>query len=231
GDVILSADYSQIELRLLAHFSRDEALRAAFAADQDIHRFVASQIYGVPLDKVTSEQRSRCKTVNFGIIYGQGALGLARNIGMSTAEARQFIDQYFARYGSIRAFIDECIAKAKRNGYAETILGRRRKIADIRSSNPGRRAQAERLAVNTVIQGSAADLIKIAMLRVHRRIQSERLALRMLLQVHDELVFETPADEVQGHAKWVADEMVNAIHFDVPLRVDTKYGPSWLSDK
>ncbi|MEN6337475.1 MAG: DNA polymerase I, partial [Phycisphaerales bacterium] len=150
GDVILSADYSQIELRLLAHFSKDEALRAAFAADQDIHRFVASQIYGVPLDKVTSEQRSRCKTVNFGIIYGQGALGLARNIGMSTAEARQFIDQYFARYGSIRAFIDECIAKAKRKGYAETILGRRRKIVDIRSANPGRRAQAERLAVNTV---------------------------------------------------------------------------------
>jgi DNA polymerase-1 len=231
GDLILSADYSQIELRLLAHFSKDDALRAAFAADQDIHRFVASQIYGVPLDKVTGEQRSRCKTVNFGIIYGQGALGLARNIGMSTAEARQFIDQYFARYGSIRAFIDECIARAKRKGYAETILGRRRKITDIRSSNPGRRAQAERLAVNTVIQGSAADLIKIAMLRVHRRIETERLALRMLLQVHDELVFETPADEVAGHARWVAEEMVNAIHFDVPLKVDTKYGPSWLSDK
>jgi len=231
GDVILSADYSQIELRLLAHFSKDEALRAAFAADQDIHRFVASQIYGVPLDKVTSEQRSRCKTVNFGIIYGQGALGLARNIGMSTAEARQFIDQYFARYGSIRAFIDECIAKAKRKGYAETILGRRRKIVDIRSTNPGRRAQAERLAVNTVIQGSAADLIKIAMLRVHRRIETEKPALRMLLQVHDELVFETPAGEVERHAKWVAEEMVNAIHFDVPLRVDTKFGPSWLSDK
>ena len=231
GDCILSADYSQIELRLLAHFSKDEALRAAFAADQDIHRFVASQIYGVPLDKVTSEQRSRCKTVNFGIIYGQGALGLARTIGMSTAEARQFIDQYFARYGSIRAFIDECIAKAKRKGYAETILGRRRKILDIRSANGGRRAQAERLAVNTVIQGSAADLIKIAMLRIHRRIQAERLPLRMLLQVHDELVFEVPAAEAEDHAKWIAEEMVNAIRFDVPLKVDTKCGPSWLSDK
>jgi len=231
GDVILSADYSQIELRLLAHFSKDQALREAFAADQDIHRFVASQIYGVPLDQVTSEQRSRCKTVNFGIIYGQGALGLARNIGMSTVEAKQFIDQYFARYGSIRAFIDECIAKARRTGYAETILGRRRTISDIRSSNQGRRAQAERLAVNTVIQGSAADLIKVAMLRVHRRIETGNLALRMLLQVHDELVFETPAAQVEQHAKWVAEEMVDAIHFDVPLRVDTKFGPSWLSGK
>jgi len=231
GDVILSADYSQIELRLLAHFSKDETLRAAFAADQDIHRFVASQIYGVPLDQVTSEQRSRCKTVNFGIIYGQGALGLARNIGMTTAEARQFIDQYFARYGSIRAFIDECVAKAKRNGYAETVLGRRRKISDIRSTNPGRRAQAERLAGHSVIQGAAADLLKGAMLRVHRRIQTERPALRMLLQVHDELVFETPGAEVERHAKWIAEEMVGAIRFDVPLKVDTKFGPTWLSDK
>jgi len=231
SDCILSADYSQIELRLLAHFSKDETLRAAFAADQDIHRFVASQIYGVPLDQVTSEQRSRCKTVNFGIIYGQGAVGLARNIGMTTAEARDFIERYFARYSSIRAFIDECVAKAKRTGYAETILGRRRPITNIRSANQGRRAQAERLAVNTVIQGSAADLIKVAMIRVHRRIETERLPLRMLLQVHDELVFEAPIAEVGQHAKWIAEEMVNAIPFDVPLKVDTKSGPSWLSDK
>ncbi len=230
-DCLLSADYSQIELRLLAHFSKDEALRAAFAADQDIHRFVASQIYGVPLDEVTSEMRMRCKTVNFGIIYGQGALGLARTIGMSPAEARQFIDQYFARYGSIRAFIDECIAKARRTGYAETILGRRRRIADIKSKNGGRRAQAERLAVNTVIQGSAADLIKIAMLNIHRRIEAERLPVRMILQVHDELVFEVPAAEAEHHAKWIAAEMTGAIRFDVPLKVDTKCGPSWLTDK
>jgi len=231
GDCILSADYSQIELRLLAHFSKDEALRTAFAADQDIHRFVASQIYNVPLDKVTSEQRSRCKAVNFGIIYGQGAAALGRGIGISTAEAKDFIDQYFARYGSIRAFIDECIAKAKRTGYAETILGRRRKISDLRSNNMGRRAQAERLAVNTVIQGSAADLIKIAMLNIHRKIRAEKLPVLMILQVHDELVFETPVAEVQDHAKWVAAEMARALPFDVPLKVDTKYGPSWLSDK
>ena len=231
GDCILSADYSQIELRLLAHFSKDQTLRAAFAADQDIHRFVASQIYGVPLDRVTSEQRSRCKAVNFGIIYGQGAAALGRGIGISTAEAKEFIDQYFARYGSIRAFIDESIARAGRTGYAETILGRRRKISDIRSKNLGRRAQAERLAVNTVIQGSAADLIKVAMLNIHRKIEAEKLPLRMILQVHDELVFETPIADVDTHAKWIATEMAKAITFDVPLRVDTKYGPSWLSDK
>lgn len=230
-DCILSADYSQIELRLLAQFSRDDTLRAAFAADQDIHRFVASQIYNVPLDQVTSEQRSRCKTVNFGIIYGQGALGLARNIGMSPAEAKQFIAAYFARYGSIRAFIDECIAKAKRTGYAETTLGRRRKIVDIRSKNQGRRAQAERLAVNTVIQGSAADLIKVAMVTIQRRIKAEQLPIRMILQVHDELVFEVPRAEADKHAKWIADEMTSAIRFDVPLKVDTKCGPSWLTDK
>ncbi|MCX5643974.1 MAG: DNA polymerase I [Phycisphaerae bacterium] len=231
NDCILSTDYSQIELRLLAHFSKDETLRAAFAADQDIHRFVASQIYNVPLDQVTSEMRSRCKTVNFGIIYGQGALGLARNIGMSPAEAKQFIAEYFARYGSIRAFIDECIARANRTGYAETILGRRRKIVDIKSKNQGRRAQAERLAVNTVIQGSAADLIKVAMVKIHRRIKTEQLPIRMILQVHDELVFEAPIAEAPKHAKWIAEEMTNAIRFDVPLKVDTKYGPSWLTDK
>jgi DNA polymerase-1 len=230
-DCILSADYSQIELRLLAHFSGDETLRAAFAADQDIHRFVASQIYNVPLDQVTSEMRSRCKTVNFGIIYGQGALGLARNIGMSQAEAKQFIAEYFARYGSIRAFIDQCITKAKQTGYAETILGRRRKIVDIRSKNQGRRAQAERLAVNTVIQGSAADLIKVAMVAIHRRIKTQNLPIKMILQVHDELVFEVPTAEADKHAKWIAEEMTNAIRFDVPLKVDTKCGPSWFMGK
>ncbi len=231
NDCILSADYSQIELRLLAHFSKDRTLRAAFAADQDIHRFVASQIYNVPLDQVTSEMRSRCKTVNFGIIYGQGALGLARNIGMSPAEAKQFIAAYFARYGSIRAFIDECIARAKRTGYAETILGRRRRIVDIKSKNQGRRAQAERLAVNTVIQGSAADLIKVAMVAIHRRIKTEKLPIKMILQVHDELVFEVPSAESDRHAQWIAEEMINAIRFDVPLKVDTACGPSWLAKK
>lgn len=230
-DCILSADYSQIELRLLAEFSRDEALRAAFAADQDIHRFVASQVYGVPLEAVTSEMRSRSKAVSFGLIYGQGAFGLSRVTGMSAADAKQFIEDYFARYGSVRAFLDSCVEKARRTGYAETILGRRRRILDIKSRNGGRRAQAERLAVNTVIQGSAADLIKVAMLAIQRRIDAARLPVRMVLQVHDELVFELPAAQAQTHAAWISKAMTTALPLDVPLKVDVAYGPSWLSDK
>ena len=230
-DCILSADYSQIELRLLAEFSKDEALRAAFAADQDIHRFVASQVYNVPLEEVTGQMRSRSKSVSFGVIYGQGAFGLARATGMAPAEAKQFIEDYFARYGSIRAFLDQCIAKAKATGYAETILGRRRQIRDLDSSNGGRRALAERLAVNTVIQGSAADLIKVAMLNVQRKIDTEHLPVLALLQVHDELVFELPAAEAEAHAQWIAEAMTTALPLDVPLKVDVAYGPSWLSDK
>ncbi|UCD52087.1 MAG: DNA polymerase I [Phycisphaerales bacterium] len=230
-DCILSADYSQIELRLLADFSRDEALMAAFAADQDIHRFVASQVYDVPLAEVTNQMRARSKSVSFGVIYGQGAFGLARSTGMSPAEAKEFIEGYFARYGSIRAFLDECIAKAKETGYAETILGRRRRIRDLDSKNGGRRALAERLAVNTVIQGSAADLIKVAMLNVQRKIDTERLPVAVLLQVHDELVFELPAAEAEEHGRWIAEAMTTALELDVPLKVDVAYGPSWLSDK
>ena len=230
-DCILSADYSQIELRLLADFSKDETLLAAFAADQDIHRFVASQIFNVPLDEVTSAMRSRSKAVNFGVIYGQGAFGLARSVGISQAEAKQFIEDYFARYGSIRAFLDECVAKARRTGYAETVLGRRRRIQDLDSRNGGRRALAERLAVNTVIQGSAADLIKVAMLNVQRKIDTDRLLVAVLLQVHDELVFELPAAEAEAHGRWIAEAMETALELDVPLKVDIAYGPSWLSDK
>jgi len=228
---ILSADYSQIELRLLAHFSKDPALCHAFAADQDIHAFVASQVYGVPLDQVTSEMRSRSKAVNFGIIYGQGAYGLSRTIGISPAEAKKFIDRYFERYSAIRAFINQCIEKARETGYAETILGRRRRILNLRSKNANKKAQAERLAVNTVIQGSAADLIKVAMINIHRKIQAEHLPVRLILQVHDELVFELPADQAEQHADWIRHEMINAIGLDVPLKVDISYGPSWLAEK
>jgi len=225
---ILSADYSQVELRLLAHFSKDRALMAAFAADQDIHRFVASQIHNVPIEDVTSEMRSRCKAVNFGIIYGQGAFGLSRSAGISQAEAKRFIDDYFARYSSIRKFMDDCIAKAKRTGYAETILHRRRKITNLSSKNGGKRAQAERLAVNTVIQGSAADLIKLAMIAIQGKIEKEHLPIKMILQIHDELVFELPTAEAEKHAQWIRKEMTEAIKLDVPLKVDITFGPSWL---
>jgi DNA polymerase-1 len=227
-DCILSGDYSQIELRLLAHFSKDKALTAAFAADRDIHRFVASQIFDVPLEEVTDEMRSRCKAVNFGIIYGQGPFGLSRTIGISQAEAKKFIEDYFARYSSIRKFMDECVEKAKETGYAETILHRRRNIANLSSKNANKRAQARRLAVNTVVQGSAADLIKVAMISIQRKIEDEDLPVKLILQVHDELVFELPAGEAEKHSKWIEKEMAGAIKLDVPLKVDINYGPTWL---
>ncbi len=230
-DCILSADYSQIELRLLAHFSRDEALRRAFAADKDIHRFVASQIFDVPIEEVTPEMRSRCKAVNFGIIYGQGARALSAGTGLTQQEAKKFIDDYFARYSSIRDFMEDVVSRAQKTGYAETILHRRRTIENLSSKNAGKRAQARRLAVNTVIQGSAADLIKVAMVNIHRKIESENLPVKMILQVHDELVFELPLSEAENHAKWIAFEMANAIRLDIPLKVDVSYGPSWLAGK
>jgi DNA polymerase-1 len=230
-DCILSADYSQIELRLLAHFSKDRALKASFAADQDIHSFVASQIFDVPIEEVTGEMRSRCKAVNFGIIYGQGAFGLSRSIGIGMSEAKKFIDDYFARYSSIRKFMDSCIAAAKRTGFAETILDRRRKIPNISSKNANKRRQAERLAVNTVIQGSAADLIKVAMLNIQRKIESENLPVKLILQIHDELVFELPGAEAEEHTGWISKEMTTAIKLDVPLKVDISYGPTWLGEK
>ena len=228
SDCILRADYSQIELRLLAHFSKDQALMAAFAADQDIHRFVASQIYSCPIEDVTSEMRSSCKAVNFGIIYGQGAFGLSRSIGITQPEAKKFIDDYFARYSSIRKFMDSCITAAEREGYAETILNRQRKITNLNSKNANKRAQAQRLAINTVIQGSAADLVKVAMLNIQRKIETENLPVKLILQVHDELVFELPTVEADKHAQWIKKQMTGAIKLDVPLKVDIACGPTWL---
>jgi DNA polymerase-1 len=230
-DCILSADYSQIELRLLAHFSKDKALSAAFAADQDIHRFVASQIYGVPIEKVSAEMRSHCKAVNFGIIYGQGAFGLSHTAGITVQQAKKFIDDYFARYASIRSFLDSCIEKAKQTGYAETILHRQRIIPNLKSRNANKRSQAERTAINTVIQGSAADLIKVAMVNIQRRIEAENLPVKLILQIHDELVFELPKSEAEKHAEWISQEMTTAIKLDVPLKVDVSHGPTWLGEK
>ncbi|HSV27346.1 MAG TPA: DNA polymerase I, partial [Sedimentisphaerales bacterium] len=225
---ILSADYSQIELRMLAHFSKDPAMVEAFTHDRDIHRFVASQVYNVPIDKVTDEQRSRCKTVNFGIIYGQGPFGLSKTTGMSQQEARKFIDDYFRRYSAIRAFMDKTIEEAGSKGYAETILHRRRTITGLDARNFNIRSQAERLAFNTVLQGSAADLIKVAMVNIQRRIEEKRLPVKMILQIHDELVFELHADEAETHGRWIAQEMAGAIKLDVPLKVDVSSGTSWM---
>lgn len=229
-DCILSADYSQIELRLLAHFSKDKTLRKAFAEDMDIHSFVASQIFAVPLDEVTSDMRSKSKAVNFGIIYGQGAFGLSQSIGIPVGEAKKFIDDYFARYSSIREFMDNSLEEARVNGFVETMAGHKRMLLGLSSKNFNLRSQAERMAINTIIQGSAADLIKSAMINIHNRIESENLPIRMILQIHDELVFELPKADSEKYAKWIADEMTGAVKLDVPLKVDVAIGPSWLDE-
>lgn len=228
---LIVADYSQIELRVLAHFCQDEALIQAFTENRDVHAFVASQVNNVPLEAVTKEMRSRAKAVNFGIIYGQTAFGLAQGTGMSRTEAQAFIDDYFRRYPKIRGFIDQCIADARRDGYVRTIYGRRRPIPDIHSRNQGLRNQAERLSVNTVIQGSAADLIKVAMVKLHQRIVSEKLPLRMLLQVHDELVFEAPRSEAERMSAIVSEVMRTALPLSVPICVDVHTGENWLEAK
>jgi DNA polymerase-1 len=229
--VLLTADYSQIELRVLAHFSKDEALTRAFEEDRDIHQFVAAQVAGVPLDQVTRDMRSRAKAVNFGIVYGQSAFGLSRQTGMSTSEAQMFIDRYFRQYPGIRLFLDQTIANARKTGFVTTILGRRRAIPDINSRNRTARTAAERLACNTPIQGSAADLIKKAMINIHRRIRDEGRPSRMLLQVHDELVFEVPRGGVEAEAEFIRHEMCSAMPLSVPVKVDIEWGESWLEAK
>ena len=228
---LIVADYSQIELRVLAHFCEDEGLIRAFQEDRDIHAFVAAQVNHVALEDVTREMRAQAKAVNFGLIYGQTAVGLAQVTGMSRAAAQAFIREYFARYPRIRGFIDQCIADAKRDGYVQTIYGRRRPILDIDSRNRVARAQAERLAVNTVIQGSAADLIKLAMVRLDAQIRGEALPLRMLLQVHDELVCEAPTAAAEAMATRVAAVMSGAMELRVPLKVDVAAAESWLDAK
>lgn len=228
---LLVADYSQIELRVLAHFSRDAALLEAFRTGQDIHAAVAAQVAGVPLAEVTPQQRSAAKAVNFGIIYGQSAFGLARALGISKSAAQDFIDRYHARYPGIRAFVDRCVADTRDKGYAETILGRRRPIEELLSRNRQQVSLGERLAVNTVIQGSAADLIKRAMIDIHREIIDRRLATKMLIQVHDELVFEVRAEDLEAHTELIREKMTTAIPLDVPIVVDIGVGQSWLEAK
>lgn len=227
GWSLLAADYSQIELRVLAHFCGDRELCAAFARDEDIHTRVAAQVYGVPASEVTPEMRRTAKAVNFGVIYGQSPFGLAKTINIDQAEAATFIDAYFTRFGGVEDFLNKILEGCRRDGYVKTILGRRRAIRGIRSGAGRQRNLPERTAINTVIQGSAADLIKLAMINVQRRLRRERLPAKMLLQIHDELVFEVPSDQVQPLARLVADEMAGAVKLSVPVKVDVKFGPNW----
>lgn len=231
GWQLMTADYSQIELRVLAHFSGDEAMCQAFAEDRDIHTQVASEVYGVSLEEVTREMRRSAKAVNFGVIYGQSAFGLAKSLDIDKDEAAAFIDAYFARYTGVDAFMKKVLEDCRANRYVSTIRGRRRAVDGVRDTtrvgDSRQRTLPERIAINTVIQGSAADLIKQAMINVYGRLKREKLSARMLLQIHDELVFEVPSEELTELAALVNEEMTAAGRLDVPLKVDVKTGKSW----
>ncbi|MCA9119723.1 MAG: DNA polymerase I [Planctomycetaceae bacterium] len=231
GWQLMTADYSQIELRVLAHFSGDDAMCQAFAEDRDIHTQVASEVYGVPLEEVTREMRRSAKAVNFGVIYGQSAFGLAKALDIDKDEAAAFIDAYFARYTGVDAFMRKVLEDCRTNRYVSTILGRRRAVDGVRDpsrvGDSRQRTLPERIAINTVIQGSAADLIKQAMINVYGRLQRENLSARMLLQIHDELVFEVPLEETKELAALVTEEMTAAGRLNVPLKVDVKAGKNW----
>lgn len=231
GAQLLSADYSQIELRLLAHLSGDEAFVQAFRAGGDIHRQTAALIFDVGVDDVTSEMRARAKTINFATIYGQGPHALSQQLKITHAEARAFIDRYFERLPGVRRYLDSSVAFAREHGYVQTIFGRRRYTPELRDRNFNIRAFGERVAANSPIQGSAADLIKIAMVRVANALRERQLASAMLLQVHDELVFEAPMNEVERLSELVRTEMEGAAELVVPLVVDIGVGPNWLDTK
>ena len=231
GWLLIAADYSQIELRLLAHLSGDPAFVSAFRAGGDIHRQTASIIFDMPLEEVTSEMRGRAKTINFATIYGQGANALSRQLRIEHADARRFIDEYFERFQGIRAYLDSTVAFAREHGYVQTIFGRRRYIPELRDRNFNVRAFGERTATNSPIQGSAADLIKIAMIHIHELFARARVESRMLLQVHDELVFEAPSSEVEYVSTLVQQEMQEAAQLSVPLVVVLGIGSNWLETK
>ncbi len=231
GWKLLVADYSQIELRLLAHLSRDPVLLEAFRNGEDIHTRTAAEVFGTPPLMVTPEQRRRAKAVNFGIVYGQSAFGLSAQLGIPRQEAEEYIASYFERYAGVRRFIDKCIAEARSTRYARTMFDRRRPIPDIHSSNPSARGFAERTAVNTPLQGAAADLIKLAMVRIDAEFRRRSLNTRMLLQVHDELIFESPPEEIDETAALVRREMETVHRLEVPLLVELGIGDNWRDAK
>ena len=231
GWEFLVADYSQIELRLMAHLSGDEAFIEAFRQGGDIHRQTASVIFGVPLADVTSDMRARAKTINFATIYGQGPFALSRQLGISQEDAKSFIARYFERFAGVRQFLDRMVKLAREQGYVETIFKRRRYIPEIKDRNFNMRAYGERAAQNSPLQGSAADLIKLAMIRIHHAIRERELRSRMLLQVHDELIFEAPPEELDAMQPLVREHMENVVELAVPLVVDIGLGPNWLDAK
>jgi DNA polymerase-1 len=228
GSLFLSADYSQVELRLMAHLSKDSNMIADFLSGNDIHSATASKIFGVPVEEVTREMRAKAKTANFGIIYGISAFGLSERLGISRTEAKELIDGYFNNYPGVKNYMDESIAIARKNGYVTTMFGRKRELRDIASRNQVIRGNAERNAINAPIQGSAADIIKIAMINIHNRLKSEGFQTNMILQVHDELIFEVPYSELEKVNEMVINEMSNATELSVPLIVESGSGKNWL---
>ncbi|CAN5408903.1 DNA polymerase I [soil metagenome] len=232
NNVLLTADYSQIELRFLAHFTEEPALVRSFESDEDIHRTVAAEVFAVEPEKVSREQRAHAKIINFGIVYGVSAFGLARRIdGMSVSGAAELIAAYNKRFPRIKQFLEQCVMFAQTHGYVETLMGRRRPVHEIDSRIISMRNQAERIAINSVVQGSAADLIKIAMNNVHARLKREQRPSRMLLQVHDELVFETPQEAAEADAKIIREEMTGAMKLRVPLKVEIGWAKNWQEVK
>ncbi len=227
GNLFVDSDYSQIELRLLAHMSGDEKLIEAFANNQDIHRSTASLVFHVPFDEVTDLQRRNAKAVNFGIVYGISAFGLSNDLNIGTKEAQEFIDSYFETYPKIKEFLDKTVSEAKEKGYTKTLFGRIRPVPELSSSNYMQRQFGERVAMNAPIQGTAADIIKIAMIHVHDRLFSEGLKSRLILQVHDELLIETPEAEKEEVILLLEEEMQNAADLSVALAVGTESGYDW----
>jgi len=227
GWSILSADYSQIELRILAHLSRDSILTAAFQSGEDVHRRTGAEIYGVPPDKVDDQMRREAKVINFGIIYGMSAFGLARELGVDTKVAQAYIEEYFLKHGGVKSYIEHIIEEARQKGYVTTLFNRRRYLPEINSTNRPIRQFAERTAINTPIQGTAADLIKIAMTRIHKRLREEGFATKMILQVHDELVFEALDGEIKSASELIREEMEGVMEMSVPLEVAITWGKTW----
>ncbi|HZY36876.1 MAG TPA: DNA polymerase, partial [Mucilaginibacter sp.] len=228
GHTIVSADYSQIELRIIAEISRDPNMTEAFVKNLDIHTATAANVYGVALDQVSSDQRRNAKAVNFGIIYGQSAFGLSQSLGIPRKEAAEIIDNYFAQYPGIKQYMADTMNFARENGFVCTLMGRRRYLRDINSANATVRGFAERNAINAPIQGSAADMIKIAMIKIHQEFKARELDARMTMQVHDELVFDVPHNEVEIVKPIIVENMKNAIKTTVPILVEIGSGVNWL---
>lgn len=231
GNILIDADYSQIELRLLAHLSDCKQLKEAYCEGKDIHAITASQVFGIPLSEVTQDMRRRAKAVNFGIIYGISPFGLAKDLGCSNSEATAYIEKYFKTYTSVKEYMDENVRRAKADGYVTTIFGRKRYIPEIKSSNYVTRSFGERAAMNMPLQGSSADIIKLAMLGVSDRLKRENLSGKIVLQVHDELVLDVPREEADETAKLLKEEMERAVTLDVPLIADVSTGLSWYDAK